>query len=189
MIINKNITLILLCLSIMLYGCSLKFGPMNNAEFTRVENIKQLEGIYKNIGEGNKEYSSYIIYLSSIIWPNDKAMDHSSIESVEIRTTNNVDLMAIAHGKDDIKKQTVFIRNKDFKISSGRIILARVVSIAGFREGEAMLGIYGGQIEIGLDKNGQGKYRTKGSVVGLAFCVMPIAMNVREDIRFVKIKE
>ena len=45
--------LLLFCITIMVAGC-ISSGPQNNVGFGRIEKPTELEGVYKNLGEGGK---------------------------------------------------------------------------------------------------------------------------------------
>ena len=77
--ISKNLLVFILLLVV---GCA-TIGPINNEEFDKVGNINKIEGVYKNLGESGDPNKIY--YLSEIIWPNDRNIQHEQIETIVIR--------------------------------------------------------------------------------------------------------
>jgi hypothetical protein len=182
---TKAFLLPLLFLS--LVGCMMTSRPPDNTNFVHIKTIKELEGIYQNLGV--REAGAPPIYLSSIIWPKDSVMNHAAILAVDVKVTGDRTLLIKAVKGNEVVKEDTFIERKDFEISSGRISLTQKAGIAGFKSGEPLIGPYYEQVELGLDQRGNGKYRSKGGVVGLVYSFLPIAMSSSEEVRFVKIKK
>lgn len=173
----------LICIALMLDGCLIS-RPGNNVGFDNVEKIKQLEGIYSNLGEGGK--GSAPIYLSRLIWPNTD-IDHKSVVSIEVRAISGTMLVVKANGKNGGMHESTFAEGKDFELHSGRIRLKNKLAIAGFKSGEPMVGPYYENAELGIDQRGSGKYRMQGAVAGLVYLFLPLALGVNEEVRFEKI--
>jgi len=162
-------------------------GPTGSPAFGHVEAIGDLEGVYKNSGEGGA--GSQPVYLSALIWPNAADIDHAAVSAIEVKVSGNHTLCVRALGKAGIEKEDTFVEGKDFVLNAGRIRLKQVVGIAGFKVGEPLVGPYYESVEIGLDERGHGKYRQRFSAAGLAFVVIPIAIGGSDEVRFVKIGE
>ncbi|MFI5344471.1 MAG: hypothetical protein ACHQUC_09650 [Chlamydiales bacterium] len=174
----------ILFITLLLTGC-ITAKPQNNADFGEVETIKDLEGIYQNKGEGGSGQSTK--YLSSLIWPNDPTVHDVEVETIEVRMSSKDTLKVKALRKDGIEKEGIFVKGKDFEIRSGKIVLKFGAGIAGFKGGEPLVGPYYESVELGLDKNGNGKYRQEFATAGLAFLFLPIAMGTNDEVRFNKI--
>lgn len=171
---------------IFLVGCT-SIGPANNAGFDSIETLKDLEGVYNNLSEGSPKFNGF--YLSRIIWPNDYKLDCKIVETIEVRTLNDSSLKIKAFGKNKLMKEEILIEGKDFNLSGGTITLSSSMSVAGFKSGEPLLGTHSESVTLGVDTDGNGKYRESTSVVGLAYMFLPIAISENKDVRFKKIKE
>ena len=172
--------------ALMISGC-ISSGPANNVGFSQIEGIEDLEGIYRNLGEASPGSGPF--YLSKIIWPKDEELDHKNIENIEVRkiTSEALTVKAITNGA--VKKETIYVKGKDFKISGGRISLNVGGGIAGLKGGEPLVGPYYESAELGLDSSGHGKYRQNFATAGLVYLFLPIAIGGNEDVRFVRFKE
>ncbi len=177
------------CIAFMQIGCSI-YGPENNADFNQINKIQDLEGVYRNLGEQDRRADSLVqVYLSSIIWSGTESLDHKAIDSVEVRALDDTTLVAKAHSGSAIIKSSLFVRGKDFEIHSGKIHIQRgMVPSVAYPPGNPVIGVIYQDINLGLDKDGHGKYRTETAIVGLVFLI-PMAVGGHEDIRFVRISK
>jgi len=183
-----NRTGVLILLVATLANACFTSGPRNNSRFAGIEKIEDLEGVYKNEGEsGYRGPSSF--YLSKVIWPEDKELDHKTVETIEVRKAGEKQLVVKALSKDGVKKESTFVEGKDFQISDGRIRLETRVGFSGNKRGEVIVGPYTELRELGLDTAGHGKLRQSFSVVGMVFLFMPFAGGGHDDVRFVRVKE
>jgi len=169
----------------MLLGGCVTSGPSDSATFGHIEAIGDLEGTYRNLGEGGG--GTRPVYLSALIWPDAADIDHAAVVAVEVKASGSDTLCVKALGKDGTEKEGAFVEGKDFVVDAGRIRLKQVAGIAGFKVGEPLVGPYYESIEIGLDERGHGKYRQRFSAAGLAFLVIPIAVDGSDEVLFVKI--
>ncbi|TAM45794.1 MAG: hypothetical protein EPN55_07235 [Gammaproteobacteria bacterium] len=167
-------------------GC-ISSGPDNNAGFGHIEKIEDIEGIYKNSGEGRT--SSHTIYLSRIIWPKEKGLEHKDIETIHVRKIDNHTLVVKAVVNTVVKKESTFVEGKDFEIGNGRIRLNLGGGIAGLKAGEPLVGPYYESAELGLDSRGHGKYRKSFATAGLVYLFLPIAIGGNEDVRFIRLND
>ena len=167
-------------------GCVAKSGPKNNAEFESALKLSDLQGTYSNKGDAGD--IDYDIYLSRIIWPNDNEIDHGNIDFVKVMQLNNSTIIVTALSDGKAEKEGQFLLGKDFSFENGRITINREGGVAGFKIGEPMLGLYYGNVTLGLDKKGHGKFRSSGAAVGMVYMVVPLAMEVQEDVRFERIE-
>lgn len=69
--------LMIIFLAFALCGCFTS-RPQNYAEFGNIVKVKQLEGVYKNVGEVGKGETP--VYLSALIWPSGKEVDFRTVE-------------------------------------------------------------------------------------------------------------
>lgn len=162
-------------------ACVINSSPPNNIGFANVTELNEFNGTYLNIGEGGSESGS--ANLSHVIWP-DSDLDHNKIEAIYINTIdhNNIEVSAKSN-KSTIRKQ-IFKLGEDFKIKNGRITLE------GGAEGvnDNIAGVGYEKRTLGLDKEGNGKYRQSGSFIGIAL-LFPIAVTGKYDVRYRKIDD
>ena len=165
--------------ALLLQGC-ISTGPPGNAHFADINNVEQLAGVYRNLGEQRKDAPP--VYLSAQIWPERK--DHSAITTIEVEALDSKTLLVKAHGKDGVVKEETFVAGKDFEIRDGRVRLKEAVGFAGLIETQAhAMGPTYERDEIGVDRRGHGKLSKRTGFVGL-FMMVPVAFGVREDVRF-----
>lgn len=162
--------------------------PLNNAPFSAIAKIEQLEGVYKNLGDGGSEKNTSL-YLTSILWADEKLLDHQLIERIEVKKQMENTLVVNALQGNKIIRTKIFRAGQDFKIQNGVIVLSSEAGIAGFKSGEPMLGVYAGGSKIGLDEKGHGKFHSSGTAAGLAFMFLPIAVSGSQDVRFYRIEK
>ena len=168
--------------TLLLQGC-IYARPFGNAPFADIKSIAELEGVYRNLGE--QKQGSTPIYLSGLIWPERK--DHASVSTIEVNALDGKTLLVRAHGSAGVLKEEQFVEGRDFELRSGRILLKKQVGFIGLIESEAhMAGPTYEQEEIGLDGRGHGKLTRRQAIVGLVMMI-PMAMGVREDVRFVRV--
>lgn len=87
----------------------------------------------------------------------------------------------IAYGK--IVKRMVFVEGEDFELNAGSIFLGSNFEGAN----DIAVGASYSRSVIGLDMEGNGKYRSSGAAAGVALLVIPIAVIGRSDIRFKRV--
>jgi hypothetical protein len=174
----------LFSLVLLLGGC-ITTGPTDNVDFGKIETIRELEGVYQNLGE--REQGAPPVYLSRVIWPEAAGIDHAAITAIEVRLLSPNTLGVRASSKDGVEKESTFVEGKDFEIHSGHIRLKQNVGIAGFKSGEPVVGPYYERDELGLDRKGHGKLSKQGGFVGLVMMLIPMAIGVSEEVRFIRI--
>lgn len=171
---------------LLVMACVSKKGPVNNSDFELTNTLGDLQGIYHNKGDtGNSDYD---IYLSKIIWPTDESLNHEQIDLIEVEALNNNSVMVTAESNGKMINKAQFYLGKDFSFEKGRILLNREGGVAGFKTGEPLVGFYSGKVMLGLDKKGQGKFRSSSSAVGMAYLIVPVAVKAMEDVRFERIE-
>jgi hypothetical protein len=177
---------ILLIIVIFLFtSCSTR-GPINNVGFDSSISLYDLRGSYRNIGDSGGGYVAY--YLSEIIWPEDKSLNHKLIETVNVETIDNSTLIIKAFSPNGMLKESTFKQGKDFKYKKGKLIFSRESGAFNNDIGETMLGFYIVNTTFGLDKNGNGKVRYNLKGVGTVYLILPVALRENEDIRFERLK-
>jgi len=161
-------------------------APSGNLPFSTIESARDLAGTYRNKGITGEGYPS--VYLSKIIWREDKAIVHEEIDAISVVELSPGLLEVKALPITETSKVSHFKEDKDFEIQNGRIILENESGIAGFKADEPLVGPYYGRRELGLDASGHGKYKSSFSVAGLVYLVIPIAMGGTDEVRFEKQK-
>lgn len=174
----------LFSLVLLLGGCHIT-GPTDNVDFSKIETIKELEGVYQNLGE--REQGAPPTYLSEVIWPKSGGIAHAAITTIEVRLMSPSILMVRASSINGVEKEDTFVEGKDFEIHSGRIRLNQSFRIAGFRSGDPLVGPFYEGAELGLDRKAHGKLSTQGGFVGLVYMHIPLALGTKQEVRFVRI--
>lgn len=161
-------------------------GPANNISFSNMKQITELEGIYKNLGEGGSDLPPF--YLSTVVWPTAKDIKHESIDKIVVSTMDDKVIIVKAFSGEDLIKEENFEGEKDFKLKNGKIHLKQKVSISlAYPSGNPFIGTAYEETVIGIDTQGQGKLRQKAAFAGTVFLFIPLAGGVTDDVRFVKI--
>jgi hypothetical protein len=174
--------LALFCLVLLFNGCN-SYRPTDNVGFDKIETLKELEGVYQNLGEG--EQGNLSVYLSQMIWPKSEGIRHDLITTIEVRLLSPRNLGVKARSRVGVEKEDTFVEGTDFEIHSGRIRLKHSVGSAGDKY-PILYGPYYERHELGLDTKAHGKLRKHEGFVGLLM-VMPMAGVMTEDVRFVRI--
>jgi hypothetical protein len=172
---------------VLLLGGCITTGPTDNVDFDKIETIRELEGVYQNLGE--REQGAPPVYLSQVIWPKTAGIAHAAITAIEVRLLSPNTLGVRASSKDGIEKEDTFVEGKDFEIHSGRIRLKQSFRIAGFKSGDPVVGPLYEREELGLDRKGHGKLSNQGGFVGLVMMLIPLAIGVSEEVRFIRIEK
>jgi hypothetical protein len=160
--------------------------PKKRTAFIRVNKLEEFAGVYKNLGE---DMSKRTMYLSSLIWPLEIELDHSSISRIEVKAKGDKTLDVVAWNNDLIKKQSKLILGIDFKIEAGCISLDNGFGMFGFKVGEPIFGSYYSVKKLGIDVDGNGKYQEELYLIGLIYLVFPVAGKYVDEVRFVKVSE
>jgi hypothetical protein len=172
---------------IFIFSCSFHSEPPNNAPFGRIESLSDLEGIYQNIGVRDSTFSEYPFHFSNIIWPEDNTLNHESLKSIKV-TKAAPDTLAIAalNDKGTVVKHENFIHGDHFKLENGIIVLSSKIYFYG-GTGDPLAGPKFETIELGLDTEGNGKYKMSGGGAGLIFMMFPVAIKDSMEVRFNKV--
>jgi hypothetical protein len=184
---NWRFLLLLFYVVVSLSACGGGFyEPPNNVDFSRIEKLSELDGVYRNLGEGAEGRKA--VFLSALIWSKAEGIEHSSISSVEVKAIKKDTVLIKAYGKEGIVKEDTFVEGKDFNIKSGRVYLKQYFRIPT-GAGVPFLGVDYESVEIGLDRRGSGKYSTTSGAAGLIYLVVPFAVHIRDEVRFVRVQE
>jgi hypothetical protein len=171
-------------------GCVGVFSssPPDNVEFASVTDLHQLDGRYRNRGEGAPD-AQWTTYLSALIFPGDTALDHGAIESIHVRATSATGLAVRAlDARGVVIKESGFVRGREFELEEGRLRIRTRFAVSPFVENEApdnpFVGPMKETVELGIDLRGHGKYRSSTFVAGLVYLFMPIVVGGSDQVRF-----
>jgi len=160
--------------------------PPDNVDFGAAQSLRDLEGTYWNLGEFDPKQTP-AAYLSKIIWPGLEESRHRSIQTIVVRAMGDTGLSVQALSSSGVAKEQAFVRGKDFEFSGGRLRLGSYWENS-LKEPEAG-GLFFAHTtkELGVDRKGQGKYKSRQTVAGAAYLVVPVAMSQTNEVRFVRI--
>jgi hypothetical protein len=180
--------LLALFLSITLSGCFTDISaPPNSVGFRDTDSIDDLAGTYQNRGEAALGKGRSPVYLSRIIWPNDKNISHGAIQFVEVSVIDHDTLVLVAHSGDKIAKKENFVVGKDFQLRSGRIYLKQKIGLPGAEV--PIAGVIHESSILGVDEKGDGKYQQNSGATGLVYMLIPFSGKTSDNIRFVRINK
>ena len=183
---NKNN--ILISLVFVLASCSIgSIKPHNNKDFAEINDLKEYEGTYKNRGEPKG-------YLSKVLWGenhNPFKLGSSSlkypdrnIKYIQVKVKNRKFTIS-AVGKECEYFSKEYKKDIDFKITNGQIEL--ISKIGNTLDGRnVVVGIKSSTVVLGLDTEGNGKFKRSRSEVGMAYMILPVAVGSTEELRFKK---
>jgi len=167
--------------TLVLSSCVVKTGPENDVGFSNVEDIKQLNGCYINLADG-QDKSKYSTRLSKYLWKSEKIKHHNIMTiCVNILDNNIIEVKAKNLKKTLYIKR--FIKNKDFSLNSGTITLNKPTGI----NSGGVAGVGFESLSIGLDKRGDGRISNGGAHVGIMLLI-PYAIVGESSYRFLRVK-
>lgn len=176
-------------------GCVGVFSsaPPDNVAFASVTDLQQLDGRYRNRGEGAPD-AQWSTFLSALIFPGDKTLAHASIAAIDVRATSATTLAVRAlDAQGIVVKEAAFVRGREFELKEGRLRISTRFAVSPFIESEAsdnpFIGPMTETIELGIDLRGHGKYRSSTFVAGLAYLFMPLVGGGSDQVRFERIEE
>lgn len=165
-------------------GCI--FGRSDYADFDSVRRLTDFEGTYQNRGQPSRFHATRIQFLSAILWP-DGNVKHAEIETIDVKAINADSLVVRALSERGVEKESTFVEGKDFALVDGQIHLKDEVRM--WRgPGDPLFGPTYEHVALGIDRQGQGKYRQDAAGAGLVFMILPIVVTDREDIRFLRVE-
>jgi len=157
--------------------------PPDNVDFAQINNIKELEGVYNNYGEGKP--NTRFVYLSQLIWQKEEGLNHFLIQSVDIKMVNDKTLLIRGLAENgSIIKEEAFIEGKDFELAAGLISLP---GNCGFPY--PIVGISYENSELGIDMKNDGKCKTRTTSAGLLALAIPLILIETEEFRFLRMKK
>ncbi len=178
-------TLLAMIMLTLVAGCI--FGRSDYADFDAARRLTDFEGTYQNRGQPSRFHATRVQFLSAILWPKDN-VEHAQVETIEVRAINADSLVVRALSERGVEKESTFVEGKDFTLVDGQIRLKDEVRVAGTRAGDPFVGPIYEHVALGIDRQGQGKYRQDGAGAGLVFMLLPFVYTDREDIRFLRIE-
>jgi len=159
--------------------------PRGSTGFVHATSLAQFEGVYGNAGEVKEGPPTY---LSALIWPHATGMDHRTITSIEVRASGERRLTVRARTDSTVVKEQTFVQGKDFDLHQGRLRIKHFQGLhANHNVEDPTLGYEGESVELGLDRKGQGKSRQTTDFAGVVYLVMPIALRMTDEARFLRI--
>ena len=180
-----NITILL---TFLLSGCSFVSGPQEKIGFSNTSSLANLSGLYKNEGDPGASLSQILFGYSSIQSSGEKKLiDHKSITHIAVKVIDNrVNVRAIQN--DCYVYERVFIEGEDFEITHGEIVLKRKVSLLSRGPDDVLVGPVYEKIVIGLEKDGDGVYRSQVYGGGLVFLLFPVVFKELDEVRFERVE-
>jgi len=167
-------------------GCVFHAKPQNNIEFASIDSLKNIEGTYLNKGETD---GKSVVFLSYILWPKESSYPIDSlIKYVCIKVLENNSIEADAYTDEGCVREKIFSEGDDYKIIQGRLRLIPKPSSA-HGAGSPIAGPSSGYSELGLDKNGNGKYKSSWFAGGLVYMILPFVGGETTEVRFVKLEK
>lgn len=173
-------------LVVALTGCFAS-RPPGNVGFTATHTLQEFNGTYQNLGEGKPNEGSQ--FLSATIWPSDSTLRHVAISAISVRAIGDTALAVRALGGGGVVKEATFVSERDFRFTGGRLRLRTKVENTLHNPEAGGLFVARTTQEFGLDKKGEGKFKERQTVVGAAYLVVPIALTMSTEVRFVRIGE
>lgn len=172
--------LITLLFFVLVSACAYQTAPIENREFVSLQELSELNGVFSNKGDPDG-------YLSGILWGQDSesfdvSLGHKNIEYVQVATTENSIVVRAIHNNCVIHSEAFRLSNYPL-LSDGKIGLPGKFSLFS----EVHVGPSYQSQTMGLDSDGDGKYRSKQYLAGLAFWILPFALSETKEITFKKI--
>jgi len=171
-----------------LAGCIIigNTAPKGNSDFSQTIETRQLKGVYKNSGDPNG-------YLSWSIWKAPYVVDifgrnvpHKEIELIEVLSSGNtLTVNAIKDGRIIYRQD--YIQDRDFTFKDGKIVIKDESNLLSRGSGDVLVGPSYEKVEIGLDLNGNGKYKGQTYFAGLVFLLFPMAGGGSSEVKFTKL--
>lgn len=207
-----NIKICLIIISLMICGCSYHTSPSDPVEFSSINDINQLYGMYKNDGEpegflsfllwGDEIHldqtkgkdANFVTSALRILWDEDIGKDikiikleHEDIDFIKIDGGGGY-LVAKAIKNGCIFYEQKYKKGEDFKIEDGRLLIEDFHLLT--RGGDdPMLGPSNAKVYFGIEKNGHGVYRSEGWAAGIVYSLFPVMASDSVEIRFRRVNE
>jgi hypothetical protein len=171
-------------------GCVFSSAPPDNLDFAPVTDLRQLDGRYRNRGQGAPGEAPR--FLSVLVLPTAVGVDHASIAVVEVRATDASTLTVRALGAEGaVVSEGTFVAGRDFSLEEGRLRLSHRWALLSYSPEYApddpLVGPRSETVELGLDLRGHGKYRSRFTGGGLVYLIVPVFFRDVTDVRFERI--
>ena len=167
-------------------GCTFSSAPPRNIAFATVTDLHQLQGRYRNRGLGGAEEMP--MFLSGLIWPADSALDHTSIDAIDVDAPSASTLTVRAiDAQSTVVKESTFVEGRDFELEAGRLRIKRRGALLGEAPDDPLVGPRMEEVELGIDLRGHGKYRSTFTAAGLVYLLVPVAVHGAQEVRFERI--
>lgn len=171
-------------------GCSFSSVPPDNLAFASVTDLRQLDGRYRNRGEG--EPGAAPLFLAALVFPTQTALDPASVEVLEVRATGPATLAVRAEdAQGAVVAAGEFVAGRDFTFDEGRVRISQRCALLSYSPESApddpLVGPRSESVELGIDLHGQGKYRSRFMAVGLVYLIVPVAFRDVREVRFERI--
>ena len=183
----KPISVILWSCVLCIQACAVSQSG-DTGQFAKARSLTELAGTYQNRAENdNPEVKD--AYLSTILWPEDKANNPADIDTIKVSVLNEdtVELVAQSSSGSQLKA-ALFVRGKHFQLRNGQLEILSKSSVSGFKAGDPMVGVGSEKTVVGLDPQGNGKVRQNMSATGMAFLIIPMHVSEETNLRFIKIR-
>jgi hypothetical protein len=169
-------------------GCTFSSAPPGNAGFARIANLRELDGCYRNRGQGGDTEPP--LFLSALLWsPAEPTLDHASIAAVDVQTTSTSTLTVRAvDGRGVVVHESTFVEGDDFHLDAGRLRITRRGALISQAADDPLVGPRMEVVELGLDLHGQGKYRSTFRGAGLVYLLIPVAVYGAQEVRFERLE-
>ncbi|MHB8621786.1 MAG: hypothetical protein ACYDBA_00280 [Sulfuricaulis sp.] len=117
----------------------------------------------------------------------DTHLRHNEIELMQVMVFDQtVSVNAIQNGCIIFTKK--YVVGRDFDISGGKITIHQEVHMLPERTGDPRVGPSIEKIELGLDTNGNGKWREGTYFAGLIFLFAPVEISDVHNVKFERIE-
>ena len=173
-------------ISLIIGGCAFHEGPKDNHEFIKITSPHQLDGVFKNEGDPNGQLSR-IIWSGDTLGVNENGNEilHHEIDLISVSSIEK-SLIVKAIIESCVVAEKEYVLGKDFEIKNGKISWIKDVSLLTRGPGDPLVGPGYSWEDIGIDTEGNGKFRTGEYYAGLVYLIFPVALSGKTDIRFEK---
>ncbi len=199
-IVNSVIKWVLFFIFVSLLSGCWTSGPENQLGFNRLNDLKQLKGVYINKGETGTDKE---VYLSQVLWGYEvfgavpvttgqtknswierAQAYHAKVEKIQVVPSSDTEVTVSAISKQCIAYERKYIYGEDFKFIKGKIYIKRESHLLSRGSGDVLVGPSYEETVLGVDEAGDGKYQDSGYFAGLAYLVLPFAAGGTKDVRF-----
>ena len=167
----------LLLLSLSIVACGGVTGAPEHPRFASASGLGDFEGAFENLGEGSRGGSPD--YLSRTLWPDDGALDHEWVLSIEIVSGGPGALSFRAKGTEGVVKEETFVEGRNLELRDGRIVLGKGAMLPLY---PPVVGVGYERIELRLGAGGE-----LLRVYDAAFIGFPFPLAFDDVVRFARL--